>query len=69
MKTNNQKIIIRCTGHGSAAFGCGEDYSVQRLEISDAIYAICPYCGTATDLEKTYQEPCPKNQLFRRFGL
>lgn len=42
-------LNILCTGHGTAAFGCGNQYKVFYITEPKAI---CPYCKTKTILTK-----------------
>lgn len=48
-------LNILCTGHGTSSIGCGYDFYVSDIEVDNAVLAICPSCGTKTDLEKTYE--------------
>ena len=48
-------LNILCTGHGTPSIGCGYDFYVSDIEVDNAVFAICPDCGTKTNLEKTYE--------------
>jgi hypothetical protein len=56
-------LNILCTGHGSYSIGCGYDFVVADIEVSTAIFGVCPDCGTKTDLEKTYVQSHGKANL------